>query len=427
MDFLSVVNERDDSNKGLESTLLGRYYFSRSICHPLHTSLIPTLVFSPRSKPSSDSDSQSRFISIKRSSFPENSSTNLHPMLSKKGKTSPSGHLSFHSSDKGYCSTSPLTSPNLKSSPSCLFFNSSDDSLCLSMEEDRKTQHSRAASWSEYFNNSGGEKAVEVAESWMVDMSELFLGHRFASGAYSRLYHGIYKGQEVAVKLLRQPDKVKEIAQRLDRQFIQEVTLLSRLHHQNVVRFVAACRKPPVCCVITEYLPNGSLRAFLHKNEAHSLPLKIILGMSLDIARGMEYVHSQGVIHRDLKSENLCLEKDLCIKITDFGVACLATECNNLAKDIGTYRWMAPEMISHKPYSRKVDVYSFGIILWELNTGLIPFEEMSAVQAAFAVVDKIVKELEQFEDLSKQDTSFSTWQYPSHRTNLFLRCFTGST
>lgn len=156
-----------------------------------------------------------------------------------------------------------------------------------------------------------------------------------------------------------------------------------------MAQFVAACRKPPVYCVITEYLSEGSLRAFLHKLEHKSLPLPKLLSIALDIARGMEYIHSQDVIHRDLKPENVLIHQDFHLKVADFGIACEEARCDSLANDSGTYRWMAPEMIRHKSYGRKVDVYSFGLILWELVAGTIPYDNMSPIQAAFAVVDKV--------------------------------------
>lgn len=154
-------------------------------------------------------------------------------------------------------------------------------------------------------------------------------------------------------------------------------------------QFVAACKKPPVYCVITEYLSEGSLRAYLHKLEHKTLPLPKLIAIALDIARGMEYIHSQGVIHRDLKPENVLIDQEFHLKIADFGIACEEVYCDALSDDPGTYRWMAPEMIKHKSYGRKVDVYSFGLILWEMVAGTIPYEEMNPIQAAFAVVNKV--------------------------------------
>ncbi|KAK9085309.1 hypothetical protein Sjap_025720 [Stephania japonica] len=202
----------------------------------------------------------------------------------------------------------------------------------------------------------------------------------------------MYMDKPVAVKIIRPPDDDENgaMAARLEKQFNREVTLLSQLHHQNIIKLVAACKKPPVFCVVTEYLSGGSLRAFLHKLEKKSLPLHKLIPISLDIARGMEYIHSHGIMHRDLKPENILFDQDFHLKIADFGIACREANCDILSEDPGTYRWMAPEMIKHKHkhYGRKVDVYSFGLLLWEMLSGTIPYEDMTPIQAAYAVVNK---------------------------------------
>ncbi|OIV94355.1 hypothetical protein TanjilG_21695 [Lupinus angustifolius] len=260
-----------------------------------------------------------------------------------------------------------------------------------SMKSGDKSKHHKESGWAKYFDHGGGRvTAVETAEEWTVDLSKLFLGLRFAYGAHSRLYHGMYNEEPVAVKIIRVPDEDENgaLASRLEKQFIREVTLLSRLRHPNVIRFVAACRKPPVYCVITEYLSEGSLRAYLHKLERKTVSLQKLIAFAMDIARGMEYIHSQGIIHRDLKPENVLINEGFHLSIADFGIACEEAYCDSLADDPGTYRWMAPEMIKRKSYGRKVDVYSFGLILWEMLTGTIPYEDMTPIQAAFSVVNK---------------------------------------
>ncbi|GAB2298671.1 hypothetical protein Dimus_032742 [Dionaea muscipula] len=258
-------------------------------------------------------------------------------------------------------------------------------------------KHWKELPWSKLFENSGGkvtaveEEEEEVNEQQhLADMSQLLLGHKFAYGAHSRIHHGIYKDEAVAVKIITVPDDDENgsLATLLHKQFTREVKFLSRLQHQHVIKLVGAWKKAPVYCIIAEYLSEGSLRAYLHKLERKVLPLQKAIEISLEIARGMEYVHSKGIIHRDLKPENILIDQDFHMKIADFGTACEEANVDCFSDDPGTYRWMAPEMIKHKPYGRKVDVYSFGLILWEMVAGSIPYEDMNPVQAAFAVVSK---------------------------------------
>lgn len=231
----------------------------------------------------------------------------------------------------------------------------------------------------------------ENFDEWTIDLRKLNMGPAFAQGAFGKLYRGTYNGEDVAIKILERPENDPEKAQLMEQQFQQEVMMLARLKHPNIVRFIGACRKPMVWCIVTEYAKGGSVRQFLMKRQNRAVPLKLAVKQALDVARGMAYVHEFGLIHRDLKSDNLLINADKSIKVADFGVARIEVKTEGMTPETGTYRWMAPEMIQHRPYTQKVDVYSFGIVLWELITGMLPFPNMTAVQAAFAVVNKGVR------------------------------------
>ncbi|CAL8989466.1 unnamed protein product [Prunus brigantina] len=234
-------------------------------------------------------------------------------------------------------------------------------------------------------------QGLENYEEWTIDLTKLNMGEAFAQGAFGKLYRGTYNGEDVAIKILERPENDPEKAQVMEQQFQQEVKMLAALKHPNIVRFIGGCRKPMVWCIVTEYAKGGSVRQFLMKRQSRSVPLKLAVKQALDVARGMAYVHALGLIHRDLKSDNLLIFSDKSIKIADFGVARIEVQTEGMTPETGTYRWMAPEMIQHRPYTQKVDVYSFGIVLWELITGMLPFQNMTAVQAAFAVVNKGVR------------------------------------
>ncbi|KAJ4770336.1 Protein kinase [Rhynchospora pubera] len=232
-------------------------------------------------------------------------------------------------------------------------------------------------------------------KDWAVDLSKIQIGKAFAEGAFGKLYRGTYDGQNVAIKLLERQfdlDVVTEKAQLQEELYLREVSILAKTTHPNIVRFIGACRNRKVRCIITEYTKGGSIRQLLAKQpKSKGVSLRLAIRQAIDIARGMAHLHGLGLIHRDLKSDNILVAADMSIMIADFGVARIEERPESMTPETGTYRWMAPEMIQQRPYTNKVDVYSFGIVLWELVTGSIPYENMTAVQAAFAVVNNGIR------------------------------------
>ncbi|XP_031264605.1 serine/threonine-protein kinase STY13 isoform X2 [Pistacia vera] len=182
----------------------------------------------------------------------------------------------------------------------------------------------------------------------------------------------------------------------LENRFVREVNMMSRVKHENLVKFIGAC-KDPLMVIVTELLPGMSLRKYLVGIRPNQLDLHVALNFSLDIARAMECLHANGIIHRDLKPDNLLLTANQkSLKLADFGLAREESVTEMMTAETGTYRWMAPELYStvtlrqgeKKHYNNKVDVYSFGIVLWELLTNRMPFEGMSNLQAAYAAAFK---------------------------------------
>lgn len=119
-------------------------------------------------------------------------------------------------------------------------------------------------------------------------------------------------------------------------------------------------------------------------------PLRVsqVLKFALEVCRGMDYLHKRRIVHRDLKAANLLLDETGVVKIADFGVARVLDHTGVMTAETGTYRWMAPEVIEHQPYGVEADVFSFGIVLWELLTGRVPYADMTPLQAAVGVVQK---------------------------------------
>ncbi|KAJ7966923.1 putative Protein kinase [Quillaja saponaria] len=220
-------------------------------------------------------------------------------------------------------------------------------------------------------------------DSGQIDSSRLKYEKKIASGSFSVLYKGTFYNQDVAIKVL----KTEHLSANIKREFAQEVHILSKVQHKNVVKFIGACTQPPSLFIVTEYMSGGSMYDLLHKEKV-VLTLPSLLKVAIDVSKGMNYLHLNDIIHRDLKAANLLVDENGVVKVADFGVARVQDQSGIMTAETGTYRWMAPEVIEHKPYDHKADVFSFGIVLWELLTAKLPYENLSPLQAAVGVVQK---------------------------------------
>ncbi|KAJ3692837.1 hypothetical protein LUZ60_011932 [Juncus effusus] len=232
-------------------------------------------------------------------------------------------------------------------------------------------------------NNNHVAIPTDGTDVWEIDINLLKFGNKVASGSYGDLYRGIYCSQDVAIKVL----KPERINMDMQREFAQEVYIMRKVRHKNVVQFIGACTKPPSLCIVTEFMAGGSVYDYLHKQRGLFKLLNLIR-VAIDVSKGMNYLHQNNIIHRDLKTANLLMDENEVVKVADFGVARVKAQSGVMTAETGTYRWMAPEVIEHKPYDHKADVFSFGVMLWELLTGKIPYEYLTPLQAAVGVVQK---------------------------------------
>ncbi|KAK2372849.1 hypothetical protein P8452_46070 [Trifolium repens] len=241
----------------------------------------------------------------------------------------------------------------------------------------------------------------DIDPSLLVDNDKLVIDDLIGEGAFSSVYKGWYEDRPVAIKVLI-PERTKEATPECKEKFQREVNLLSKIEHNNVIKFIGASVEPSMM-LIMELMEGGSLQKNLKSIYPITLRLEQCLSYALDISQAMEYLHANGIIHRDLKPGNLLLTKDHNhVKLADFGVA-RDNICDQMTCEAGTYRYMAPELLSKDPlpkgakksYDHKADVYSFALTLWSLIKNQTPFKDRKDFMAAYATINNIRPSLDE--------------------------------
>ncbi|KAE9607475.1 putative protein kinase TKL-CTR1-DRK-2 family [Lupinus albus] len=232
-------------------------------------------------------------------------------------------------------------------------------------------------------DSTRSESALDDVAEYDIPWEEITMGERIGLGSYGEVYRGEWHGTEVAVKRFLDQDFYGEA---LD-EFKSEVQIMKRLRHPNVVLFMGAVTRPPNLSIVTEFLPRGSLYRLIHR-PSNQLDVRRRLRMALDAARGMNYLHNctPMIVHRDLKSPNLLVDKNWVVKVCDFGLSRMKNSTFLSSRSTaGTAEWMAPEVLRNELSDEKCDVYSYGVILWELCTLQQPWGGMNPMQVVGAV------------------------------------------
>lgn len=221
---------------------------------------------------------------------------------------------------------------------------------------------------------------------WLeISWDELEIKERIGAGSFGTVFRAEWHGSEVAVKVLADQDfhedRIKE--------FLREVAIMNRVRHPNLVLFMGAVTERPHLSIVTEYLPRGSLYRLINKAATGEIfDRRRRLHMALDVAKAINYLHclNPPVVHLDLKSPNLLVDKNWSVKVCDFGLSRLMANTFIASTSIaGTPEWMAPEFLRGEPTNEKSDVFSFGVILWELLTMQQPWRGLGPAQVVGAV------------------------------------------
>ncbi|XP_078175373.1 chitin elicitor receptor kinase 1-like isoform X1 [Carex rostrata] len=206
------------------------------------------------------------------------------------------------------------------------------------------------------------DKSVEFSyEELSKATNDFSMANKIGQGGYGAVYYAELRGEKAAIKKME-----TQSAQ----EFLAELKVLTHVHHLNLVRLIGYCIEGALF-LIYEYIENGNLSQRLRSSEWSPLPWANRVQIALDSARGLEYIHEHTVpvyIHRDIKSANILIDKNDRAKVADFGLAKL-TEVGNMSlptRVVGTFGYMPPEYARYGDVSPKVDVYAFGVVLYEL-------------------------------------------------------------
>ncbi|OQS05795.1 kinase [Thraustotheca clavata] len=233
-------------------------------------------------------------------------------------------------------------------------------------------------------------------------------------GKCATVYRGMWMTRktiaEVAIKLFRYVRLTDKIMQ----DYTQEVALLRQLKHPNIVLFIGACINPKLM-ILTEYCSRKSLYSVIHNKAMFAtIPWKFKVRMVLDAARGIAYLHSNRIIHRDIKSHNMLVDDDWRVKVADFGISKVLDVGAQAFTHCGTSGWVAPEVLLDEDigYTFKADNWSFAIVMWEIIAGSHenPFLGMAPVKFYHQTINKGLRpEIDESVDSAYADLIRECW------------------
>ena len=241
-----------------------------------------------------------------------------------------------------------------------------------------------------------GDRVMELNTEWEIDYADIeFEGgvpssqNRIGHGGFGEVFLGRYHGSLVAVKKLFNQDMMGKGLQ----DFRREVRILSRLRHPSIVLWLGACTQAPNLTIVLEYMEKGSLHQFLHRTTNPYTTLTLTR-WAITIVQGMVYLHSAKpfpIVHCDLNTNNVLVNRDGMVKITDFGLSKVkhSSRLSRQTGMTGTVNYASPEVIRGGKFSEASDVFSFGVVLWELLTRRIPWEDLNEYQIVFQMTSEI--------------------------------------
>jgi len=198
--------------------------------------------------------------------------------------------------------------------------------------------------------------------------------------------HDPFAERTVAVKLFRSGPMQAGRLRGADRvAFLNEAKLVGKLNHPHIVALLDAAAESDHAYVIMEFVPGGTLAKYAGAERL--LPVEKVVEVAFKISRALEYAHRQGVIHRDIKPSNVLVTDSLDVKVSDFGIAILRDATHTHLMHAGTPAYVAPEQLSSEPSTQQSDIYSLGVLMYQLLTGRLPFNASSHASLMYQIVN----------------------------------------
>ena len=195
-----------------------------------------------------------------------------------------------------------------------------------------------------------------------------------------------FSDRDVAMKVFPHAgDDADSLANKRRTVFLNEAALVGRLHHPHIVSLFDAAVERDFSYIVMEYVPGDTLARYTSPDSL--LPLEKVVEVVFKSSRALEYAHRQGVIHRDIKPANILVNEALEVKVSDFGVARLENATHTELTNVGSPAYMSPEQLGDQPLSHQTDIYSLGVVMFQLLTGRLPFTGSSHASLMYQIIN----------------------------------------